>query len=274
MISLRQFVAATCGMLLVAAIAAAADPNPPPTATAAPISGVDAASIDDLVAAGRILVNEGVFDGFGHVSMRHPGNPKRFLMSRNLAPALATAADIMEFDVETSEPVDARGRAVFLERFIHGEVYKARPDVNAVVHSHSPSVIPFGIVASQPMRPVYHMSAFLYAGVPIYEIRKDAEQSNMLIGNRDLGRALARTLDDAAVVLMRGHGNVVVGPSIPIAVFRAVYTETNARLQLQAVALGGPINYLSPGEGKKAAETMATQVQRPWGLWKQKALGK
>ena len=152
-------------------------------------------------------------------------------------------------------------------------MYKARPDVNAVVHSHSPSIIPFGIVASQPLKPVYHMSGFLYAGVPIYEIRNDAAASNMLIANRDLGRALARTLDDKSVALMRGHGNVVVGPSMPIAVFRAVYTETNARLQLQAVALGAPINYLTPEEGKKAADTIATQVQRPWELWKKKALG-
>jgi ribulose-5-phosphate 4-epimerase/fuculose-1-phosphate aldolase len=270
MISLQRSVT-TAGFLLIATIAGAAEPDP---TVAAPIGGVDVAAIDDLVAAGRILVNEGVFDGFGHVSMRHPGNPKRFLMSRNLAPALTTAADIMEFDVDTSEPVDARGRAVFLERFIHGEVYKARPDVNAVVHSHSPSVIPFGVVASQPLRPVYHMSAFLYAGVPIYEIRKDAPASNMLIANRDLGGALARTLDDKSVALMRGHGNVVVGATVPVAVFRAVYTEMNARMQLQAVTLGGTINYLSPEEGKKAAETMTSQVQRPWGLWKQKALTK
>ncbi|MFL6623576.1 MAG: class II aldolase/adducin family protein [Sulfurifustis sp.] len=244
------------------------------TPSASPIAGVDAATLDDLVAASRILVNEGVFDGFGHASMRHPTNPKRFLMSRNMAPALVTAADIMEFDVETSEPVEARGRKVFLERFIHGEIYKNRPDVNAVVHSHSPSVIPFGVVASQPLKPVYHMSAFLYGGVPIYDIRGDVAASNMLIGNRELGRALARTLGDKTVVLMRGHGNVVIAPSMPLAVFRAVYTETNARLQLQAIALGGPINYLTPEEGQRAADTMATQVERPWDLWKKKALGK
>ena len=244
----------------------AADPTPA-------IAGVDAAVLDDLVAAGRILVNEGVLDGFGHVSMRHPKNPQRFLMTRSVAPGLATVADVMEFDVETSEPVDARGRAVFLERFIHGEIYKARADVNAVVHSHSPSVIPFGIVASQPLKPVYHMSAFLYAGVPVYEIRNDVASSNMLIGNRDLGRALAHTLGDKVVVLQRGHGNAVVGSSVQVAVFRAIYTEINARLQLQAVTLGGPINYLSADEGKKASENVGNLVQRPWDMWKKKALG-
>lgn len=244
------------------------------TSAAPSIPGVDAATLDDLVAASRILVNEGVFDGFGHASVRDPTNPKRFLMSRNMAPALVTAADIMEFDVDTSEPIDARGRKVFLERFIHGEIYKNRPDVNAIVHSHSPSVIPFGIVASQPLKPVYHMSGFLHAGVPIYDIRGDVPASNMLIANRDLGRALARALGDKTVVLMRGHGDVVVAASMPLAVFRAVYTEINARLQLQAIGLGGPINYLTPEEGKNAAETMATQVQRPWELWKKKALGK
>jgi HCOMODA/2-hydroxy-3-carboxy-muconic semialdehyde decarboxylase len=257
-----------CALGLIAPIARAADPAP-----AVP-AGVDAAVIDDLITAGRILVNEGVLDGFGHVSVRDPKNPRRFLMTRSVAPGLATAADVMEFDVETSEPIDARGRALFLERFIHGEIYKARADVNAVVHSHSPSVIPFGIVASQPLKPVYHMSAFLYAGVPIYEIRNDAGGSaTMLIGNRDLGRALAHTLGDKVVVLQRGHGDAVVGPSLQAAVFRAIYTEINARLQLQAVTLGGPINYLSPAEGKKATENMGALAQRPWDMWKKKALG-
>ena len=236
------------------------------------IDGVDPALIEDLVAASRILVDQGVLDAFGHVSVRDPRDPGRYLMSRNLAPALVTAADIMVFDVETGEPVDAQGRRVFLERFIHAAIYKSRPDVNAVVHSHSPSVIPFGIVASVPLQPVFHMSGFLYAGVPIYEIRNDAGMSNMLIANIELGRALAGVLADKSVVLMRGHGNVVAAPSIPVAVYRAVYTEVNARLQIQAIALGGPINYLAPEEARKAGETTETQVRRPWELWKSKAM--
>ena len=193
-------------------------------------------------------------------------------MSRNLAPALVTADDIMVFDVDSAEPVDARGRRVFLERFIHGAIYRARPDVNAVVHSHSPSVIPFGIVESVPMRPVFHMSGFLYSGVPIYDIRNDAGMSNMLISTLELGGALARKIDDKPVALMRGHGNVVVGSSVPMAIYRAVYTEINARLQMQAIALGGPINYLAPQEGEKTDAVIMTQVQRPWELWKKKAM--
>lgn len=238
----------------------------------ADLAGVDAALVEDLVAASRILVDQGVLDAFGHVSVRDPRDPGHFLMSRNLAPALVTAADIMVFDVDTGEPVNAQGRRVFLERFIHGGIYKSRPDVNSIVHSHSPSVIPFGIVASVPLRPVFHMSGFLYAGVPIYEIRNDAGMSNMLIANIGLGRALAGVLDDKSVVLMRGHGNVVAAPSIPVAVYRTVYTEVNARLQIQAIALGGPINYLTQEEGRKAGEVTETQVRRPWELWKSKAL--
>jgi len=237
------------------------------------IQGVDAAAIEDLVAANHILAHEGVLDGFGHVSMRHPGNPNRYLLSRNLAPELVTASDIMEFEVESSDPVDGGGRAVYLERFIHGQIYKARPDIHAVVHSHSPSVIPFSIVSSVPMRPVFHMSGFLYSGVPIYEIRNDAGMSDMLIRNVELGRSLARSLSDKSVILMRGHGNVVVGASIPLAVYRAVYTEINARLQMQAIGLGGPINYLDPEEGKKIDSVMVNQVRRAWELWKKKSMG-
>jgi HCOMODA/2-hydroxy-3-carboxy-muconic semialdehyde decarboxylase len=230
--------------------------------------------IEDLVAANRFLASEGVLDAFGHVSVRHPGNANRYLMSCNLAPELVTGSDIMEFEVETSNAVDACGRPVFLERFIHGAIYRARPDVHAVVHSHSPSVIPFSIVRSVPMRPVYHMSGFLHAGVPVYEIRNDAGLSDMLIRNVELGDALARVLGDKAVALLRGHGNVVVGSAIPLAVYRAMYTETNARLQMQALSLGGPVTYLDAEEGRKHDSLITTQVRRPWELWKKKVMGK
>ena len=231
-------------------------------------------AIGDLVAASRILANEGVLDGFGHVSVRHPSNPNRYLMSCNLAPELVTAADIIEFEVESSNPVDARGRPVFLERFIHGAIYKVRPDVDAVVHSHSPSVIPFSIVSSVPMRSVYHMSGFLHAGVPIYEIRNEAGMSDMLIRSVELGGTLAGVLGAKSVALMRGHGNVVVGSTIPLAVYRAIYTEINARLQMQALALGGPVSYLDPEEGRKAEASINPQVRRPWELWKKKVMAK
>jgi ribulose-5-phosphate 4-epimerase/fuculose-1-phosphate aldolase len=252
----------------------AQQPTPPVAAAPAPATGgpVDAAAIDDLVAAGRILVDQGVLDGFGHVSMRHPKDPNRFLMSRSLAPALVVADDVMEFDLN-SNAVDQKGRTVFLERFIHGEIYKARPDVMAVVHSHAPSVIPFS-VSQVPMKAMFHNSAFLAPGVPVFEIRKSAGMSNMLVGNGDLGKALAATLADKPVVLMRGHGYVATGPSVPIAVFRAVYTEVNARLQQSAIALGGPYTTLELEEGVKADKVNEVISARPWDLWRRKALGK
>jgi HCOMODA/2-hydroxy-3-carboxy-muconic semialdehyde decarboxylase len=235
-----------------------------------PVEGV---VLEDLVAANRILVDQGVLDGFGHVSIRHPKNPNRYLMARNIAPELVTAADILEYDLD-SNPIDATGQRVFLERFIHGEVYKARPDVQAVIHSHSPSVIPFGI-SSHPLKPVFHMSGFLAVGVPVWEVREAASgPSNMLVSSIALGKHLATKLGDRPVVLMRGHGNVVVGPNLKFAVYRAVYTEVNARLQLQAQGLGGPLNFLTLDEGKLADETIMTQIERPWQLWRKRALGK
>ena len=239
-----------------------------------PASGgpVDAGVIEDLVAGSRILADQGVLDGFGHVSVRHPANPGRLLMSRSLAPALTTAGDIVEYDLEC-KALDDRGRASFLERFIHCEIYKARPDVRSVIHTHSPGIIPFAN-GQVPLRPMYHVAGFLAAGVPVFEIRKHAGMTNMLISGAPLGKALAETLADKSVVLMRGHGNVVVGPSVQVAVYRAIYTEINARLQAQAIALGGPITYLEREEGEKADVIQQQVVMRPWELWKAKAVGK
>src|SRR5713226_7378637 len=230
------------------------------------VSGVDAALIEDIVIGSRILAEFGVLDGFGHVSARHPTNPNHFLMSRSLAPALVTADDIMEFDLD-GNPVDARGRSLFLERFIHSEIYKARPDVMSVVHSHSPGVIPFS-VSQVPLRPMYHNPSFLAAGVPVWDIRKDFGETDMLVRDPALGKSLAQTLADKPVVLMRGHGDVAVGPSVKMAVFRAYYTDVNARLQSQAIALGGDINYLTPGEGAKADQVNFVVIDRIWNLWK------
>lgn len=233
---------------------------------------VDAAVLEELVLANRILVDQGVLDAFGHVSIRHPNDANRFLLSRSLAPALITPEDIMEFDLDANA-VDQRGRTLFLERFIHGEVYKLRPDVRAVVHSHSQGVIPFGVTKA-PMQAVYHNAAFLAVGVPVFDIRAVAGMTNMLISNRELGKALAQALGDKPVALMRGHGNVVVAASLPMAVFRAVYTEVNARLQLQAIAIGGPVTYLSPEEGAKADMINEQVVSSPWELWKRRVSGK
>ncbi len=207
----------------------------------------------------------GVLDGFGHVSARHPGNPNRFLMSRSLAPALVTADDIMEFDLD-GNAVDPRGRSVFLERFIHSEIYKARPDVNSVAHTHSPGVIPFS-VSTIKLQAMYHNPAFLAAGVPVFEIRDAAGQTDMLVRNSQIGKALAQTLGDKSVALMRGHGDVVVGPTVRVAVFRAYYTDVNARLQAQAIGLGGPVNYLTAEEGVKADAVNMQVLDRVWNLW-------
>ncbi|WPO42940.1 class II aldolase/adducin family protein [Tardiphaga sp. 42S5] len=242
--------------------------------TPAPTSAgpVDPALMQDLVVANRVLTDLNVIDGFGHVSMRHPTDPNRYLMGRSVAPALVTADDIMEYDLD-SNPVDAKGRASFLERFIHGEIYKARPDVKAIVHTHSPGIIPFSVSSTQ-LRPVFHLGAFLFPDVPVFEIRDSAGMSNMLVSNTQLGKALASTLGDRSVALMRGHGSVVVASTIPMAVFRAHYSNVNAQLQSQALALGGSVSYLLGEESQKTLAVIDQIHGRAWDLWKRAALEK
>ena len=225
--------------------------------------------IDDLVSANHILFREGVVDGFGHVSVRDERNPQCFLLSKGIAPATVTAADIMQFGLD-GELVNARGRRPYLERYIHSEIYRARPDVAAVVHSHSPALIPFGITGTS-LRPVYHMSGFLGAATPIFEIREaGGPATDMLIRNRELGAALARTLGPAPFALMRGHGSIAVGASLKQVVYRAIYAEVNARLQSEAVRLG-KITFLTDEEAANASRTNDGVVDRPWELWKRRA---
>jgi ribulose-5-phosphate 4-epimerase/fuculose-1-phosphate aldolase len=230
----------------------------------------DPALVDDLVAANHILFDQGVVDAFGHVSVRHPGDAQRFLLARNMAPAQVGREDILQFALDGT-PLDAGDRRVYVERFIHGAIFRARPDVMAVVHSHSAGVMPFTIARGARLQPVCHMGGFLGAGVPLFEIREHAgSDSDLLVRDDRLGRALADRLGAAHFVLMRGHGSTTVGPSLKVAVYRAVYAEVNARLQMQAQQLGA-IDALTPGE---AAATMAAnegQVERPWALWKQAA---
>lgn len=254
------------------ALGAMLAPPRPAAAQSASAGPPDPQLLEDLVAANHILVDQGVLDGYGHVSARHDRDPSRFLMSRSLAPELVTAADVLEYGLD-GEPVAAAGRTSYLERFIHGEIYRARPDVRAIVHSHSPSMIPFGATGA-PLRPLYHMSAFLSGGVPVWDIGRAAGgATDMLVRTPALGHALARALGARPVVLMRGHGAVVVGTSLPQVVFRSVYTEVNARLQAQAIALGGGnVTYLSPEEAAKAEGSIASTLGRPWELWKRKAL--
>ncbi|WP_407160653.1 class II aldolase/adducin family protein [Bradyrhizobium sp. STM 3557] len=222
-----------------------------------------------------MLADLGIVDGFGHVSARHPTNPQHFLMARSVAPALVTADDIMEFD-ENGEPVDARGRAIFLERFIHAAIYRARPDVMGVVHAHSPGVIPFAN-GKTPLKPMFHNGAFLGAGTPVWDIAKDFGATDMLVRNNAIGNSLAQALGDKAIVLMRGHGDVAVGSAVKVAVFRAYYTDVNARLQTQALALGPDITFLSPEESAKADAVNMIIMERVWNLWRlrvQTLLGK
>jgi ribulose-5-phosphate 4-epimerase/fuculose-1-phosphate aldolase len=228
-------------------------------------TAADKQTIEDLVAANHILYAQSVLDGYGHVSARHDLTPDRFWLSRSMAPGLVTAGDILEFDL-SGEPVDAQGRPTYAERFIHSEIYRRRPDVKAIVHSHSPAVIPFG-VTSVPLKPIFHMSGFLGAGVPVFEIREIAGDTDMLIRNAGLGAALALRLGDKPAALMRGHGSLAVGISLPQAVFRAIYLEINARLQSEAMKLGS-INFLTSGEAKLAATSNDIHLTRPWDLWK------
>lgn len=239
---------------------------------AQPVSAgpADPALLDDLVTANRILYNQGVVDGFGHVSARHDKDANRYLLARSMAPALVTRDDVVEYDLD-SNPIDARGRISYLERYIHGEIYKVRPDVIAIVHSHSPAVIPFADTAV-PLRPMNHVAGFLGAGAPVFEIRNTAgPATDMLIRNASLGHALSATLGDHPVALMRGHGSVAVAQSVRHVVFRAVYTEVNARMQADAMKIGTPL-FLSPEEAVAAAKTNDGLVDLPWALWKQRAM--
>ena len=219
--------------------------------------------IEDLVYGNRILYNEGVVDAFGHISARDAQNPTRFYMSRSLAPSQVTSQDILEYDLDCNT-VGAPVAVGYGERFIHCGIYRARPDVRAVVHAHSLSLIPFGVTKTS-LRPVFHMAGFLGTATPIFDIRDVAGPTNMMVTTNQLGDALAKTLGDHPVVLMRGHGDTVVGDSVQQAVVRAYYAEVNARLQGEAARLG-TITFLSSEEAAKAAESVP--IQRAWEMFK------
>jgi ribulose-5-phosphate 4-epimerase/fuculose-1-phosphate aldolase len=249
------------------------------SAKPAPASGGNGTLLDDLVVANRILANENILDGLGHVSVRSLTNPNHFFQSRDLAPGLVTAADILEYDLD-GNPVNPKGPASVRERFIHGAIYKARPDVKSVVHSHMPSVLPFTDVTT-PLRPMYHMAAFLVPGVPVFEIRNVQGHVGMLVDDNASGEALAKTLGDKTVALLRGHGAAIVGSSIPDAVSNAIFLDVNARVQSQAVALGGNIHYLTqadlapptPNQQPSALPGSQGYYPRSWPIWKAKAMG-
>lgn len=228
-------------------------------------TSIEAERIADLVTASHILENEGVLDGFGHVSVRSAEHPNRFFIPRAMPPALVEAEDLVEVDNAECIPVSPNAPRLNGERFIHSEVYKARPDVQCVIHSHSYGVIPFGI-AGVPLRPVVPQAGFLGQETPVFEIREasgNTESRGMLVTNTKLGAFLARKLGDSAVILMRGHGNTVVGSSVKLATVRAVYTEINARILLQALQLSPNVISLDAAELRhNAAENF--DHDRPW----------
>lgn len=220
-----------------------------------------------LAEANHILFDQGVLDAFGHVSVRCPERPDRFLLARNMAPVLVTPDDVQEYDLDgvTNDPAPS-----YLERFIHAEIYRARSDVRAVVHSHSASVIPFGL-SSTPLIPLFHMAGFLADGIARFEIRDVAgDASDLLVRDAALGASLAASLGEAPFALMRGHGSVAIAPSLPLAVYRAVYAEENAALQLRSLPLADVVP-LTAGEGRAAAATNAGQVARAWDMWRRLA---
>ena len=226
--------------------------------------------VEDLVAANHILFDQGVVDAFGHISVRHDGRPDRFLLARNMAPSRVEAEDIVEFTLD-GEAVNAAGRKVYLERFIHAEIFRRRPDVMAVVHSHSHSIVPLSVVKGTRLKAMFHMAGFVGQGAPVFEIREaGGDATDLLISNNHLGRALAEHFDGHDIVLMRGHGSTVVGGSIKQAVYRAVYAELNARYQLQAMQLG-EVTYLTEGESRACVASIEAQVHRPWEMWLEQA---
>ena len=226
--------------------------------------------LEDLVAANRILAEHGVIDAYGHVSLRSPDNPNRFFLARAIAPETVQLEDILEYDLD-SNPVDPKGQQSVNERFIHSEIYRARPDVMSVVHNHSPSVVPFSVTGVK-MRALFHMASFIGDGLPNFEIRKFKKGSDLLVRDPKLGAALAKTLGKSAAALMRGHGSVTVGENIQRSVGRSVYLEMSAVMQMQALMLSNKIIYFDAAEVK--ASSPVQDYKRAWPLWREKALAK
>lgn len=273
--SFRQIVVPIAGAasLLFGDLPAAGQVNfQPGISAAAARLGVDPQVIDDLVTANRILAHEGVLDAYGHVSIRNPNRPDHFLIARSVASEFVTADDIIEYDLNSNAVSPGESRE-FIERYIHGEIYKARPEVRAIIHSHSPAVIPFS-VSNVPLRPVFHMAAFLVGGVPVWDsvTTSDPEARALLVRNRALGASLAATLGGKIAVLLRGHGAVVVSRDLRNAVRNSIFLEANARMQSAAIALGGSIKYIAPEEATAMSKGQGDS-DRAWDYWKRRALG-
>jgi ribulose-5-phosphate 4-epimerase/fuculose-1-phosphate aldolase len=229
---------------------------------------VDPSLLDDLVAANHILYHKNIVDGLGHVSVRHDKDPNLYVMAAEKAPGLVTRDDLAIYDLDSNAQT-LKDRRPYNERFIHGEIYKARPDIQSVVHCHTPSLVTF-CVCHVPLRPLYHMSGFLGRGVANFEIREVAGMTDMLVSSAKLGVSLAKTLGDRQIVLMRGHGATMAGQSVKHSVYRAIYAALNATMQMDAMRMG-EITFLSDEEAMKGMEINDRFVDRSWALWKLEA---
>jgi HCOMODA/2-hydroxy-3-carboxy-muconic semialdehyde decarboxylase len=229
--------------------------------------------IQDLVIANRILAKEEVVDAYGHVSVRHPDDPGRFLIARSLAPELVTAEDIVELSLD-GQPVREEKRTLYLERFIHAAIFEARSDVMAVVHAHAEDTLAFGIAGATRLRPVIHSGSFIGTEVPVWDIADNFGDTNLLVTNMEQGRDLAKCVGRNNVALMRGHGFAAAAPSLIEVVRASVYLPRNARALMRATQLGGPVKYLSPGEiaaRNRGYSPYSTETWRAWEYWANKA---
>jgi ribulose-5-phosphate 4-epimerase/fuculose-1-phosphate aldolase len=230
---------------------------------------VDQSVLEDLVAANRILYAKNIVDGLGHISVRHDKDPGLFVLAAEKAPGLVNKEDLAIYDLDSNAKTLTERRP-YNERFIHGEIYKVRPDVHSVVHCHTPSLVTF-CVCQTPLRPLYHMSGFLGRGVARFEICEGFGATDMLVSSPEKGVALAKSLEDKQIVLMRGHGATMAGQSIKHAVYRAIYAALNASMQMDAMRLG-EIRFLSDEEALKGMELNDRFVERSWALWKYEAM--
>jgi len=227
-------------------------------------------AVEELVIANHILYDQNAVDGYGHISVRNPANPNTFFLARSVAPSVVKVQDIMEFDMN-GKALNGDTRVAYGERFIHSGILRNRPDINSVIHGHASPILPYGLTGV-PLRPVYHMSAFLGEGSPVFEIRKFAKpniDTDMFISDSDLGDALSQTMGLQYFVLMRGHGYAAGADSIKKAVFRTVYAIQNASIQAEAMKMG-QVQYLTPGEAAASKETIEKTIGRPWQLWSER----
>lgn len=227
-------------------------------------------TVRNLVLANRILAREDVIDDFGHVSARHPTNPERFFLSRSRSPAVVTRDDIMEFDLDGTL-ITKDGRRMYAERFIHGAIYSARPDVNAVSHHHARSVIPFTVTAI-PLKPIFHMGSVAGSDIPTWDSQAEFGDTNMLVDSLPMGHSLAKALGSGRVALLRGHGAVCAAANLKAVCMVSIYLKENADLILKTLPLGEP-SYLTEGEAEKASAMLLSDMPlaRAWDYWTSRA---